>query len=230
MSVKLAAVTLARSIGFIEVVDLNPHGRVFYPDIVRELVKRYNFQKFPQSVEELNEQKGVEFVEGRWQETVIEKFVIYNTGLMVETRASTDISRRIIEDALQTGRELGLTYEDGMISRWAYVNDFTFYSDIPLLAVFSDSLSRIAERVGAEVSRIFGEPFSFETTGFLIGHDQLVRKYGVVPFTIQRRSDVPFRENKYFSEAPLPTGVHFALVEQFEQEVLSGMGAAARAK
>ena len=52
---KLSAVILARVLAYVESFDLNPRGKVYYPDIVRALAERYNFQKFPQALEEFNE-------------------------------------------------------------------------------------------------------------------------------------------------------------------------------
>jgi hypothetical protein len=46
----------------------------------------------------------------------------------------------------------------------------------------------------------------------------LERKYGIASFSITRRAEARFSENKYFSEAPLPTDLHLKLLEQFEAE------------
>jgi hypothetical protein len=49
------------------------------------------------------------------------------------------------------------------------------------------------------------------------------RHEGQIPiaaFTIQRRGQTPFEENKYFSEAPLPTDIHINLLEQFEADTV----------
>ena len=54
-----------------------------------------------------------------------------------------------------------------------------------------------------------------------IDYDQLTRKHPLGRFSIQRRDNTPFSENKYFSDAPLPTDVHIQLLEQFEKD-LSG--------
>ena len=56
-----------------------------------------------------------------------------------------------------------------------------------------------------------------------IGHDPLIIKWGRSPFSIQRRLDVPFSENKYFSEAPLPTDVHIELLRNFEADVMADL-------
>jgi hypothetical protein len=44
-------------------------------------------------------------------------------------------------------------------------------------------------------------------------------KHGRAPFSIHRRLDVPFSDDKYFSEAPLETETHLEILAQFEKDV-----------
>ncbi|HKM47171.1 MAG TPA: hypothetical protein VJX69_06265 [Terriglobales bacterium] len=216
---KLSAVILARVLAYVESSDLNPRGKVYYPDIVQALVDRYNFQKFPQTLEEFDETKGVEFHEGRAGNKVIQKFVIWNTLLVLETRSSTDDSKQILEEMLSWGTEkFGLNYSPGMIKHFAYISDLTFYSDVPLLDV-SPPLTRLAASASQSLSEIWQEPIHYESVSLSVGHDPMARKYGIAPFTITRRAEAKFSENKYFSEAPLPTDVHIRFLEQYEADV-----------
>jgi hypothetical protein len=216
---KLAAVTLARAIAFVETSDLNPNGRVFYPDFVRELVARYQFQKFPTQIEDFDEQKGVEFFQGKAGDSVIEKLVIYNTGLLVDTRTNTKTSKSLIEESLMWAKsKFGLCYEPQMIRRMAYVSQVTFHSDMVLNSL-NPALAKLADRVSSAVSEIQGETFDYQTSSVAIHHDPLKRKYPVAGFTIHPRADAPFSERKYFSEAPLPTDLHLELLRQFEADI-----------
>jgi hypothetical protein len=217
--VKLSAVLLARVLGFIESADLNPRGGLFFPDIVRELVQRYEFQKFPKTVEELDESKGVEFHEGKIDGNTIQKFVIWNSLLVLETRSNTTDSKEILEDMLTWGAaNVGLNYKPGMIRRFGYVSDLTFYSDIPILRA-NPALTKLAAKTGAALTDIWQEPVQYEPANLAIGHDPMARKYGIAPFSITHRAESRFSENKYFSEAPLPTDMHIALLEEFEAEI-----------
>ena len=44
---ELLSVLLARAMAWVEPVELNPRAAVFYPDLTRAIVARYEFQKFP---------------------------------------------------------------------------------------------------------------------------------------------------------------------------------------
>jgi hypothetical protein len=224
---KLSAVILARVLAYIETFDLSPEGRIFWPDIVPELVRRYGFQKFPKTLEDFDESKGVEFLEGKIEGKVIQKLAIFNTLLVVETRSSTADSKRILEHALAWGAEkLGLNYAPGMIKRFAYVSNLTFYSDVPILSV-NPAVINLAAKTSNAVSEIWQEPVQYEALNITIGHDPLARKYGIASFSITRRAEARFSENKYFSEAPLPTDVHLKMLEEYEKEMaaLSGVDA-----
>ena len=218
-TLQLSAVILARVLGYIETFDLNPCGKLFFPDIMPEIVKRYKFQKFPQSLGEFDESKGVEFHEGKIGDRVIQKFVIWNTLLVVETRSNTDDSKKILEDMLVWGAEnFGLNYKPGMRKRFAYISDLSFYSDVPILEV-SPTLAKLAAKTSKALSEIWQEPVQYEPVNLVVGHDPQARKYGIAPFTITRRAESRFSGNKYFSEAPLPTDMHLEMLKDFEAEI-----------
>lgn len=228
---QVAAILLARYLGFVETFDLNPLGKVFFPDLIPALVERYKFQSFPTKFEELDEQKGVEFLEGKWEGTTVDRLTIYRNGVLVDTRSSTTDSERILEEALLwVASEFGIVYRPGMIKRKGYVSNLTFYSEVPLLAGLNIALSRLSGRVGRAISQTIGDDVQYEPTGISIHDDQLSRRVPLAAFTIHRRIETPFSQNKYFSEAPLPTDLHLTLLQEFESELHSTFPAAEPAR
>ncbi|HEV2305969.1 MAG TPA: hypothetical protein VGR93_10650 [Candidatus Acidoferrales bacterium] len=200
-------------------MDLNPKGSAFYPDLVKALVSRYKFQEFPSSPADFDEAKGVRFALGKLGDSAIDQVVIYAYGIVLDTRASTAESRRLLEDALRwAAKELGLVYEASMIKRWQYASQVTFYSNVGL-GTDCRAFRNLAENVQKSVQDVMREKLSYELTGLLVDYDQLERKHPLGRFSIQRRDNTPFSENKYFSEAPLPTDVHLRILEQFENEL-----------
>lgn len=221
---KLSAVLLARALGYVELLDLSPRGTIFLPGIIPEIVRRFNFQKFPKTIEDLDESKGIEFIEGQIDDKYIGKLVLWSSLIVVETRSSTSDSKKILEETLEWGAsKFGLNYRPGMIKRFAYVSDVSFYSDIPLLSV-SSALTNLSDKVSRAVSEIWQEHVQYEPVNLVAGHDPLSRKYGIAPFSVARRAEARFSENKYFSEAPLPTDMHIQFLEQFEKEVAALQG------
>ncbi|MGI0080456.1 MAG: hypothetical protein ACRECH_12630 [Nitrososphaerales archaeon] len=218
---ELLSVVLARAIAWVEPAELNPKGAIFYPDLAHALVARYGFQKFPQTFDDFNEAKGVTFTAGRIGESVIDQVIIYAYGIVLDTRSSTQESRRLLEEALLWGsNDLGLVYKPSMIKRWQYASNITFRSDVPLATAHSAFL-RLAGNLSEAISEGSGEKLEYEAVSIAFDYDQLLRKHPLGRFSIQRRENTPFSENKYFSDAPLPTDIHIALLEQLEADIQS---------
>ncbi|MGD0793753.1 MAG: hypothetical protein ABR920_18470 [Terriglobales bacterium] len=216
---QLASVLLARAVAWVESHDLNPRGKVYYPAITEALVKRYGFAKFPQKPEDYDESKGVAFVYGKDGDSVIEQVLIYTNGVVLETRSSTEDSKRLLERALEwAASEIGLAYTPGMIRRWQYYSQLVFTSPLNLTAA-APAFSNLSESINKTLKTLMGEDLRYEATAVHFNFDLLTRKNPIGSFSIQRRENMPFSDNKYFSEAPLPTGVHIELLEQFEKDL-----------
>lgn len=215
---EVTAILLARVLAFFETGELQTHGNLFFPDLVKSLVQRCSFQKFPVTLDNWRSDQGAVFEVGKWGNTVVDKLIIYSNGLQVETAVSTSESKRIIEELLVWSRdEFGSRYDPSIRIDWGYVSSFVIRSDVPLL--YTSPLEKLSRRITAEISGILGQETPYHPTGFSIGHDPLMRKHGRASFTLQRRADVPFSENKYFTESPLPTEIHMSLLEQYEKDV-----------
>ncbi len=202
-------------------MDLNPRGTVPYPAIVEQLIQRYGFQVFPQKPEEFDEGKGVKFLSGFWNGTVIEQLVIYTYGILLDTRKGTAESKQLLEEALVwASNELGLQYHSGMIKRWNYASSLVFETSAnftalhPVLQAACDFLTQTVEGNP-------GEHLPYEITAIVADFDQLKRKHALGRFSIQRRENTPFADNRWYSDAPLKTEDHIHLLEVLESVLLS---------
>lgn len=213
-------VLLARAAAWVEVLDLNPRGKVFYPALVQAFVERYGFQVFPQKLGDYDENKGITFSEGRYGDTTIEKVVIYTHGVILETRESTEVSRLVLENAFEWAAEnLGLAYRGSQTIRyWQYYSQLTFNSKIQL-SLLHPALQHLTDGISNAVERLSGERLIYEPVNLALNHDVMLRKNPYGGFTLQRREHIPFAEGKYFSDAPVPTDIHIQLLEKFEAEI-----------
>jgi hypothetical protein len=216
---QLAAVTLARVLAYIETADLNPRGAVFFPELIRNLVNKFEFQKFPTTFEQTDEDKGVDFLEGRWNGVTVDKLTIFRGALVLDTSVSTSHSEQIVEEALTwASAECGLGYKPGMIARKQYLSDVTFYSKIRLTDTHTAILN-LQKSISEKASITFGQPLNYDITHLGFDFDKTKTPLVTAAFSIQRRGNALFSENKYFSEAPLQTDVHLKLLEQFETDL-----------
>jgi hypothetical protein len=222
---QLSAVILARAMLLVESFDLNPTGKAFYPDIVQGLVEKCGFMKFPTKIEDFDENKGVEFIGGRWDGVTIEAMKIFTGALQVDTRASTSESERILYETLGWAHsKFGIKFEPRMVKRTAYVSDLTFHSDVPILGDNYSPLAKLTASANTAIAELTGQNEEWLPNILTLNVDLFRHKQMHAAFTIQRRADTPLSQNKYYSEAPFATDVHIKLLEQFESDVSKASG------
>lgn len=185
------------------------------------LVNKCRFLKFPREQADFDEAKGVEFLEGSWGDTPIQRLTIYSNGILLDTRESSATTERILEEALiWAADEFGLKYTPASIMRKRYLSQVLVTSDAPILGP-SIPIRNLAKRVSEEVGEIIGEPFVYEPSRLDLDFERHQKQTPLAFFTIQRLAGFPFSDGKYYSESALPTEKHFAALEKYEAEVLA---------
>ena len=175
---KLSAVLLARTLAFIELVDLNPRGKVFIPDLIKGIADRYKFQRLPKPEE--RDKEGLIFEEGKFGNKAIRKLTFYDALIVLETASNTSDSKQLIEELLLWGAaKFDLVYNPGSVKRFGYVSDLTFYSDVPVLDAACQPLIDLAAKTSAALSDIWQEPVQCYPANLAVGPDPLTRKYGI---------------------------------------------------
>ena len=161
---KISAIIQARALAYIELYDLDPRGRTFFPDTIKQIQQRYGFLQVPK-IGEVEEQKGIELKTGKSGNKVIDVLKIFPNLFVLETHSSTTDSKQILEGMFEWGKqELGLTYEPSMILHWGYVSiPYSFYSDSNLIALANSPAAKLAAKVSKAVSEVWEEPILFES-------------------------------------------------------------------
>src|ERR1700690_910099 len=98
---ELIAINLARVSAFLELLSLDPKGRATVPEGLAGFGSRYAFAKVPQSLADLDFQKGALFAAGRFEDIAIDQVQLFHNGIAVDTRSSTENSFRILEDIIE---------------------------------------------------------------------------------------------------------------------------------
>ena len=214
---KLVSVALARVIAMVQFDEWDPFGRTLTFEAISNVASRYSFAKVPTKPEELDLQKGVELVEGRFDDVRIDKVTIYINGIAVDTRSSTDDSERVLNDIFQLASDaFGAAINP---ARKSFASQLIFRSEMRL-ATLNPVLPRIADLLTERASANLKHPFVFEPTAILVGADTSQAKVAPVVFSIERRAELPFSENTYFSNAPLATKEHLETIQAFETALL----------
>ena len=66
--------------------------------ITRHIQDKYNFLQVPTTLEDYNFQTGISFLGGYFQGTKIDRFQIFERGVLCEMQASTDICDAFFDD------------------------------------------------------------------------------------------------------------------------------------
>lgn len=223
MTLRRSAVILARVLAFVEYADLMSGITVPAVELVQKIAAKFKFMNFPKTLEEFNIAKGVEFHEGYADGCPIQKLTIWSNIIVLETRVNTSVSQSLIEEMLSWAKEeFGINYSSNSIKRYGYISDVSFYSNAPILEV-NPAVRELAAKCSSVLTGIWQEPIVYEPFTVRVGHDPSARKNPIAPFMIEHRAETRFAENKYFSEAPLPTDIHWQLLEEYEKNMANGV-------
>jgi hypothetical protein len=214
---ELVAVALARVGAFLEVQGIDPRGRISTMEALKALGERYSFTKVPQTFGELNFDKGVELFAGKLSDINIDKITVYTNGIAVDTRSSTDDAQKVLQDLLDAIKEaFGAVIQP---YRRFFLGHIIFRSNMNL-SVLNPVLKHIADIVSSVTSQNASQPLTYEPSLVSVAVDSSRTNFAPGPFTIERRAQVPFSENLYFSGAPLETKEHLELIRQFEDALI----------
>jgi hypothetical protein len=210
---KLSAIAMARATILVEVETLDPKGRAFAPAVFSTFGAKYSFVKIPQKLDEIDPQKGIKFEVGKAGEIVVDSLTIFKDGIVVDTRSSTEDSEKVILELLTfAGEAFGATARP---TRKLFVSQIIFTSDLKLSAL-NPILQPLTNKLSERVSEVLGQRVEFEPTGIVLSPDPSLSKINPAGFTIERRANIPFSENTYFSSAPLRTSDHIELIREVE--------------
>ena len=141
------------------------------------------------------------------------------TSLAAATRSSTDDSEAFLEDLIEwAGSEYKL--DTRQTKPRAYFSQVEFVVSKPLSKYFAE-LQELGDIIVKFVTGYgLEECPPFELGGFSMHYDVVTYdnvKPSPQPFAIERRVGSPYDQNKYFSQAPLRTQDHVAVLEKLEK-------------
>ena len=221
IQMRLSAILMSRVIALGGAGEADPFGQVFLPSLLTALVERYQFQKFPTALGQLDLSAGV-VLEGGYAEEcgTISKLTIFKDGWTMEARSQTSQTKAALLAIFQWLADAhNLTYNEHTIKRWLYVTSLFFYSDAdldllnPILLTICKTMEEYT--VGTGRPRI-----PFKTSRIAVDFDRASLDFPQAPFVIERDKTMLFGEHRYFSESPMPSELHIALLEEVERGIL----------
>jgi hypothetical protein len=212
---ELQAIALARVVWLMEVLAVDPRGKTSMAEAIGRIAHQYSFSKAPEG---LDLEKGSDFFSGKLGNINIDKLSLFGNGAVVDTRSSTDDCKKVLQDFLDTKKELyGATIRP---TRQMLLSHILFSSDMQL-PTLNPVLKGVADKVSATVSADYKQSVLFEASSIVIGADLSKTKLAPAPFTIERRVDTPFSARLYFSGAPVSTAEHIHLLQDVEAALIA---------
>lgn len=193
-------------------------GTPYIPDLLHAIADRYSFQKFPVSFEEIASETRI-FQMGKWNNLQIDELGIYNDGVIAAAPSSTDVTNGIVDDLFNF--VIG-EYDFEITSR----REFRHYESAIVIELPKNITNRFLGMY--ELSRNLTDfqvsydlpDYKFETARLGSFVDATLHT-GRIPlgFSLERRAGESFKDNRWYSSAPLKTEDHLTLLDNLEQSL-----------
>jgi hypothetical protein len=189
-------------------------GQVYIPDAIAKVKERYAFFKVPNPDQVL----PLTFSIGKFQDAQIAEFSIYNDGFIVSSNSNTDLLDAFIEDVLHwAARELSIEPLPGSKPEKYYESSIVVRAESDLVRdtiLGFDANAAVSE---AMKSASIATPLNLSGLIFDFDSKDYLGKRKPVKLIVDRRVNVPFSENIFFSQAPFRTDDHLKVLKHFER-------------
>jgi len=215
-------VLLARAIQFFRIGSPG-----YLPEIAQKIKDRYEFvvspkneDLLPPSPEAAGQPKGAEFRHGRMKNAegravIIQQLSVFQDGLVADTTTSTEDSDLFLRDLTEWSEsEISARV---ILGRRLYVSHLEFQTAVPL-EIYAPSFGSVGNEVTALLHGygLEAAPYQFSVVTLNIDHIGTVPPQPA-PFHLERRANVPFKDNMWFSQAPLKTKDHIKVLYNLEK-------------
>jgi hypothetical protein len=179
-------------------------------------MSRYQFQIMPTPKELLDD--TLFFRHGVFQDVAINEVGIYQEGIAITSRASTDLLDAFLADLLGWAAEHLEIRETGIPPRETHYESALIISSEVDLNVAFNRFETIAKALTTYQIGYGLRPFAFDFQGIAIAVDQtLYAGRKPAAFSIARRVNVPHFAGIYYAVAPVKTTDHLALLDRVEK-------------
>jgi len=207
------------------------------PDAVKAVADQYQFKGIPADKDIVAATSSatnpnlpatpLTFTQGkstvRQRVIAIESLQIYAAGVLVVTRTNTKDSDTIADEILAwASTHFDIAFEDLRAGR-GHSSQLDFRLERSLVELLPH-LSRIGERIATPLEEFFEFRPPYELTALSFWFDKhKFPTFAPAAFRIDRRDGMPFEQNIYWSDAPLSTDDHIAVLTEFEQACLKAL-------
>jgi hypothetical protein len=208
---ELRKVIFGQAVQFVETGE--PQGRRSPVPLIREMQDRYGFVEVPRRVVDLDFTAGVTFLQGYFRDIMIDKFQVYNNGLLCEAAADNHQCAEFLDEILDWAPP---HFNVPVTKRMkAFQSKLEISSTKDIRATFAkfaeigDSLARLLVGYG-----LHSPPYV--AAGLVMQHEPQKDIPSNPNFEFTWRTDEPFEARVYYSSAPLRTKDHMEVLNLLE--------------
>jgi hypothetical protein len=216
---RVTSVLLAQTIRFVSVPsDIPEEKRIPIYPLVKGLQERYSFLQTPLKVEDFDFKKGVTFLKGLFEHKVIEKFQVYERGVLCESKVNTDYCEQFIDDVLDFGIKSGLPFSKASGPDRGYFSSL----EVQMNGELDEKITKLSSLAGMLAGKFKSYGVStgdYSTIGFKLGRDESnVNLDGPrsTEFVFERRAAQPHSSHLYASWGSLRTTDHLEVLQALE--------------
>jgi hypothetical protein len=219
---KLQSIKLSRSIWLLPLVDLNPRGLNEF-SLIKSIIEKYKFVQVPSKPEEFDKNKGLKLGGGSFQldtkQEISIELTVFTDGLVADSRSSTEDSDAFLDDFLTwiSTEYFFINYKE-LIKSKIYLSELWVNTD-KSLTILNSKLINFATRLNSLIVGHEHQPIEFEASGISFWTDPTIIN-PPSPFKFERAENTSFKENRYYSVAPLQTDKHLIILKELE-DILS---------
>ncbi len=204
--------------------EVRPRLGFDLPKLVHHVVSKYGFSSGPTDTAGLSLSTGLRFEKGRFSaanvgEAAIEDLSLHNDGIIASC-ADTDIADRFIDDVVEWLIESALIRQPVTEKPRIYTSNLVVEFDL-LPKVLLDRIFRLSDKLREALNDQYGwdHPTSLHRLAFSSDPSAIPAHRNTL-FAIERRANIPFHQNWFWSAAPLPILKHIRLLEAVEREFI----------
>lgn len=184
--------------------------------LINGIREKYGFVEVPKTVADLDFKKGVSFLQGYYGGEIIDKFQVYENGVLCEAKANTNLADAFMSELIVWAAEAHkLPIKETGIR--AYVSQIEITTAVDIGSIFS-KVNSIGDLL-ADALKDYGEPFQdYRISGLKMHYDSMAMP---IPrpseFSFERRQGLLYSTNQYYSSAPVRTDSHLHILEALER-------------
>lgn len=200
--------------------EAGPKDGVYGPEFERLIAERYAFPNQP----ERPEGGSLRFDGGRMvagtRKVNVPALILYSDAVVIET-LHTDQSQLVLQDLMTwMGQAFGFR-EPRTKPLLLFESNVVVDFENPTHKIIS-TFEETSRSLSAAMKATYDRDLRFDFSGVSIASDPTalpatIASYFKTDFTINRRLNRPFAENRFFCVAPLPTDVHLSLLDDFDK-------------